>query len=294
MAQLTKLNDISIAQICVYTPALLVAILLASRHGFGRNAGWLFLILFSLIRILGAALELATINDPTNLNLIVASSTLQNVGLSPLILVMLGLVGRVLASISNNRVPFLQPRVLRLVQVLVLVGLILGIVGGSELSGIIAKSISQGGAPTSYTVPTESQAGLGLMIAGYGLLVIATLTLATEIRSADDGDKRLLGAVALALPFVLVRLIFSAIGTFNPSNPNFGQFNSGPDYPSYLIGMSVVMEMVAIIIFEAVGLTLRQVPKTDRRPTGAVPMTRFRGRNQQQAKYDQEQGVSQA
>lgn len=277
MTQLSELNRISIAELVIYLPALGVAIILALRHGFGRNAGWLYLILFSLVRILGAALELASMNDPTNTGLIVGGATLQSIGLSPLLLTMLGLLGRVLQSVNSNTNTILQPRMLRIVQILVLVGLILGIVGGSDTGSNISDAQSKG-VPFVYTVPAESLASVGLFIAGFVLLVLATVLLAIQIRHAEAGEKRLLLAVALALPFVLVRLIFAAFATFDSDNLNFRQFGGSSQYPDYLLGMAVVMEMVAVAIFETVGLLLRQIPKGERKPVGdSVPMGRFGG-----------------
>lgn len=168
---LTELNGISIAEIVVYIPIFAIAIFLALRHGFGRNAGWLFLVIFSTVRILGAALELATISDPTNVNLYVGSFTLQTIGLSPLVLVMLAFTARLSESINRTHTTLVNTRNLRLVQLLVLVGLILGIVGGSNMASKIPTSSSRSG--SSYAVPAESVAGLGLMIAGYGLLLVA-------------------------------------------------------------------------------------------------------------------------
>jgi hypothetical protein len=50
---------VSIAEIVFYVPSLCIAGLLAFRHGLGRNAGWLFLIIFCLARIIGPAIQLA-------------------------------------------------------------------------------------------------------------------------------------------------------------------------------------------------------------------------------------------
>jgi len=258
MAPLTELNKVSIAQIVVYTPALAVAVLLAIRHGFGRSSGWFYLILFSLVRILGAALQLATINDPSNIGLLVGASTLQSVGLSPLILVELGLLNRVLESIRLTRDTLVTPRMIRVVQIVVLVGLILGIVGGSELGDRLKEAVAQGN--LDYEIPTESVAGLGLMIAGFGLLVVASAMTATQVGAAEPGEKRLLLAIGLAAPFVLVRLIFSAIATFG-NNRDFRSVGGSGKYPDLLIGMAVVMEMCAVAIFEAIGLTLQKVSR---------------------------------
>lgn len=83
------------------------------------------------------------------------------------------------------------------------------------------------------------------------------MVLAIQIRSAEPGEKRLLLANAVALPFVLVRIIFSALGTFG-NNPNFRAVGGTSAYPNYLLGMSVIMEVIVVIIFEAVGLTLQK------------------------------------
>jgi hypothetical protein len=258
MAPLTELNKISIAQVIVYTPALAVAVLLAIRHGFGRSSGWFYLIIFSLVRILGGALQLATINDPSQTGLLVGANTLQSIGISPLILVMLGLLNRVLESIRLARDTIVTPNMVRFVQIVILVGLILGIVGGSELGDVISDAIASGN--LDYKMPTESVAGLALMIAGYVLLVVATAMTATQISSAEQGEKRVLLAIGLALPFVLVRLIFSSMATFS-NNRDFRGFLGTSRYPDLLVGMAVVMEMAAVAIFEIIGLTLQKVQR---------------------------------
>lgn len=269
MAQLSELNRISIAQICVYVPSLAVAVILAMRHGFGRSSGWFYLILFSIIRILGGALDLATMNDPTNISLHVGASTLQSAGVSPLILVMLGLLSRVLDSIRANRTTLIAPRHIRLVQVLVLVGLILGIVGGVQMGTSLSKAT--GGGNADYSVPTMSRAGLGLLIAGFCILTIASVFTGFQIGSAEPGEKRLLLAVALALPFVLVRVVYSALATYG-DDPNFRSFGGSSNYTNYLLGMAVIMEMLAVAVLEGIGLTLQKVT-VGRKGDTAVPLT---------------------
>jgi len=308
MAVLTILNRISIAEICVYTPFLLIALLLSSRHGFGRNAGWLYLILFSVIRILGSALALATLNDPTNVGLATGAATLQTIGLSPLILTMLGLLGRVLESVRHNRKTLLDPRALRFVQTLVLVGLVLGIVGGVRFGSDAAAAATRAARGGGYVAPairTESKAGLGLMVAGYAILAVATVLVGAQVRAAEPGEKRLLGAVAAALPFVLVRLVYSCIGTFGGPDANFralGAGGAGPLYADYFLGMAVIMEMAAVAVIEGVGLTLRAVPKGERTTFAqSVPLGRMRAARRVDAHkagehrgyaHEQESGVS--
>lgn len=273
MTTLTPLNKISIAQLIIYTPALMIAIILSIRHGYTRSSGWIYLTIFSLARILGAALQLATIAHPTDISLLVGATTLQSIGLSPLILCMLGLLSRVLDSIRRSKDTLITPRHIRLVQVLVIVGLILGVVGGSMMGDVIAAALENGS--MDYDVPAETRAGLGVMVAGFGILVVASLMSCLEVRAAEEGEKRLLLAIGLAMPFVLVRLVFAAMATFGDDR-DFRGFGGTGRYPDYLLGMAVVMEMVAVAILEGVGLTLR---KAGRVVEGErVEMTTGRGR----------------
>ena len=76
MTQPTTLNRIFIAEICVYTPSLAVAIVLAIRHGFRRSSGRFYLIPSFITRLLAASLQLATINSPVNAGLVVSATSL--------------------------------------------------------------------------------------------------------------------------------------------------------------------------------------------------------------------------
>ncbi|TLD32760.1 hypothetical protein PspLS_00516 [Pyricularia sp. CBS 133598] len=271
MIPLTELNRISIAEIIVYTPALVIAIILASRHGFKKASGWLYLILFALIRIIGAALDLASTQQPGYSSLASSTNALNNAGVSPLILVSVGLLMRVLVGLEKRLNTILQPRtLLRLIQLVVMIGLILSIVGGiqfgNELSDATSKQPVDVAALRSLSNPTESLAGTALMIVGFVALVLATALLSLQLRSVERGERRLIGAVAAALPFVLVRIIYATIATYHTWDPNFHWYMAGPNYYAYMIGMCVVMEMITIAILEAVGLTLQQLPGDRTKP----------------------------
>lgn len=265
MTQLTQLNRVSIAEVVVYTPYFLIGIYLSIRHGFRRSSGWFYLIMFSLARLLGAALQLATINSPDNMNLYIGAMTLEAIGLSPLILIGLGLLSRVLQSATRVRGAdslLLQPKMFRLVQLVLLAGLILGIVGGSQIGDEVGSDPSVTTSAQGYQIPTTSQAGTGCMIAGYGLLVLFAALMSVHVRHAEPGEKRLLLAIVLALPFVGVRMVYAALVTFDSQNPEFRQYGGSGDH-RYMIGMSVVMEMVAVLIYEVFGLLTQQRPKHD-------------------------------
>ncbi|KAI0395358.1 hypothetical protein F5Y17DRAFT_204816 [Xylariaceae sp. FL0594] len=258
---LTEHNNISIAQVVLYVPALAVAIFLCVKHGFGRSAGWLYLVIFSLSRILGASLQLATIADPGNLSLYFGSLTLQNIGISPLTLTLLALVNRVLASIENrsgSSGTIVNPRVLRLGQIVVLVGLILTSIGGSNSgTGYASTGV--------YAVSALTQAGLGLTIAGFALVVLATavIVLGGHVSSVEDGEKRVVLAVALSAPFLLVRILYSAIGVYGygaNNNKSLSAFSPFAGDVNVLLGMAVIEEIIVVFVIEAVGLTLKVRP----------------------------------
>ncbi|KAI1772404.1 hypothetical protein F4818DRAFT_171299 [Hypoxylon cercidicola] len=247
---LTEQNHISIAQIVIYVPSLLIAILLAIRHGIGRSSGWLYLIIFSLARLIGPSLQLATISDPTNIRLRIGAAILQNIGLSPLIMVQLSLIGRALGSIRKSTNPLVTEKRVHLIHLLALVGLVLGSIGGSNSGTNFGKT-------GTYTVSGLTQAGTGLFIAAYVLLVISTILVATQISDVEPGEKRLVLAVGLSLPFILVRLVYSAESVYG-HNPSFSQLTGNVNIQ---LGMAVIMEMIVVAICESIGMTLKKLPK---------------------------------
>ncbi|KAF4636800.1 hypothetical protein G7Y89_g1295 [Cudoniella acicularis] len=247
---LTYRDGISIGEIVVYIPALFIAIFLAIRHGFGRNSGWYFIILFSLARILGGALELATISNPTSIGLYTGSAILTNVGFSPLELATLGLLSRLLENINKTHKTILSPRVLNLIQLIITVGLILGIVGGVDAG-------SNYDTTGKFQPTTLNKAGTALFIASYVLTVIATIIASFSASHAESGEHRLLFAVAFSLPFLLVRLVYSVFSTFTHNK----DFNLLTGKPTVLLCMALLQELAVVIVFEAVGLTLKKLPK---------------------------------
>lgn len=87
-------SAISVVELIVYLPALFIAAYISFRHGFGRNAGWVFLILFSLARIIGSCCQIQVEHKPSK-NLFIATAIISSVGLSPLLLTSVGLLSRV-------------------------------------------------------------------------------------------------------------------------------------------------------------------------------------------------------
>lgn len=90
----TYREAISILQIIVYVPVLILGLTLNFRHGFAKSSGWFFLITLSLLRLIGAIYWLVYASHPSRG---VASTAIvcTSIGLSPLTLLCLGLLSRV-------------------------------------------------------------------------------------------------------------------------------------------------------------------------------------------------------
>ena len=247
---LTYRNGVSIAEIVVYVPCLATAIFLAIRHGFGRSSGWYFLIVLCLVRIIGPCMQLATISDPTNTSLYTGVSILQNVALSPLQLATLGLLSRLIESINKTHSSVIKTPMLKVVELLVLVGLILGINGGIKASDNYTNT-------GIYQVSPLTKAGTALFTVSFVFIVVASLATSFSVPHAEPGEKRIMMAIAISLPFLLVRLIYSIISTFG----HFKSFSLLTGSTTVLLCLAIIEEFVIVVVYEAVGLTLQKASK---------------------------------
>jgi hypothetical protein len=242
---LTYRNAVSIAELVGYIPAAFIATYLAIRHGFRGSSGWLYLIAFSLARIIGPCMQLATIKSPDNVNLYVGSAILNVIGLSPLQLATIGLLTRLLDSIHKSYNTFLHVGMFHVIQLIIMVGLILGIVGGID-AGNTFQTTGQ------YHPGSLNKAGTCLLIISYGLIVIFTAVIGIFISHAEAGEKRIYLAVVVALPILLIRIIYSALSTFSKNN----QYNVLTGSTTLFLCVCLLEEFIIVVIYEATGLTL--------------------------------------
>ena len=87
-------HAISVLQLAVYVPSLISAFFVVWRLGVSRSAGFIYLVLFALLRVAGAVCDLVTLNSPT-VGLYIASAVCSSIALSPLIMLCAGLLSRV-------------------------------------------------------------------------------------------------------------------------------------------------------------------------------------------------------
>jgi hypothetical protein len=245
-------SGLSVGEICIYSPAVLVGVYLAVRPGFGRNWGWFYLVLFCLARIIGPAMQLSTLHGPPKASLYEGYAILNNVAISPLQLLILGTLSRLLDSIHKTYNTFLKVWMLYIIYAAVVLGLILGIVGGIDAG----NSFEQGNASGQHLFHPGSlnKAGSIILITCYVAIVAITALISIFKSHIERDENRLYLAVVLALPFLLVRLVYTGFSTFS-YNPKFNILDGNT---TIFICMALIEELIIIIIFEVAGLMLRR------------------------------------
>lgn len=238
--------------IAMYVPFLLVSIKLASKYGMSRSDGWILLLIFCIMRVLGGSLLVAAEEvSPVNIGLYIGGYALESSGLSPLLVCTLGLLHSVFQTpdgLSSHH------RLFRLLQFLGLAALILTIIG-------ISNSSSDG---SNSSANTMRRVGVILFAVLYIALVGICVVLWTRIRFVMRYRKQLLMAVSVALPFLAVRTLYSILSTFSsssfattqPNTSDLAKFNivTG-EWQIYLV-MDMLMEYVIVIIYSVAGLVL--------------------------------------
>lgn len=87
-------ESLNVAELAIYLPLLFLTVSVIYRHGIHRQSGWIYLAIFCLIRIIGAALGIAGEKKPNNVSDLEWSAILGSVGISPLLLASIGLLKR--------------------------------------------------------------------------------------------------------------------------------------------------------------------------------------------------------
>ena len=93
MTAITYPDGIAIGKLIFYAPCLIASIYICFRHGLKKTSGWILLTVFAVLRIIGAASQLATISSKSDTPATIAAVT-SSIGLSPLLLATLGLLYR--------------------------------------------------------------------------------------------------------------------------------------------------------------------------------------------------------
>ena len=127
----------------------------------------------------------------------------------------------------------------RLIQLLISVGLILCIVGGTSSTSSTGKYVPQ----------TTTKVGVVLYLLALVAIFFITVVVTQKLSNAPSRDKWLAWAVIIAIPFVSVRLIYSLISVFAHNR----HFNLLTGSVVIHVFMALLEEMAVVVVYLAVG-----------------------------------------
>lgn len=93
MGTVTYRDATAVVQLIFFVPYLAAGLFLCHKHGWRRRGGWLIIVLFSLLRIIGASFQLTTISQPTR-SIYAGALVTESIGVAPLIGISIGMLGR--------------------------------------------------------------------------------------------------------------------------------------------------------------------------------------------------------
>ncbi|KAF2119624.1 hypothetical protein BDV96DRAFT_540673 [Lophiotrema nucula] len=266
---------VSVVELIFYIPTSIVALWICSRHGFRRSSGWIYTLLLCIIRIAGAICELSSWNNPSNTSLMHATIIIDSIGLSPLLLATLGMLSRFVDFINaSSSHPTLSTKHFRLIQILITVGLILSIAGGSSNS---TNSDGQ------LKVSTTSRVGIVLYIVAFVALVLVFFLSVLHSSIIPHNERRVPLAVLFALPFILVRLVYSACSVFLHNH----LFNIINGSVVVLVVMAVLEEFIVVVVYLILGFFVDKLDKSNQGPIASREWKNKRGKKHRGA-YDVE------
>ena len=168
----------------------------------------------------------------------------------------------------------------RFIQLLILVGTILGIVGATN------------GGSDPNSPAGESQAAVVLYVVTFAALALVLLLSARSTLLAPEGERIIVLAVALALPFIAVRILYSVLLVFVHS----GVFVRIGGPIAVRVCMATVEEFIVVAIYLFLGFRLAQLDSSEQgeiltRPWKAPRRNRRRhSRSARSGRYDSEHG----
>ncbi|KAK5443298.1 hypothetical protein LTS15_010833 [Exophiala xenobiotica] len=245
----TYADGIAVAEEVYYAPALLVSLYVTFKHGFSKGSGWIFLTIFCIIRIVGSAAQLATINktDPQTAETIALVCAV--LGLSPLVLSTLGILARVYYSMLKQPWNTIFSLVLlRAIQIPALVALILCIIGATNTND-----------PAQIYSQSIVHVGVILYAVVFAALVLLTGGAILGWRKTTRGELPLIIGISITLPFLAVRVLYALLAAFS----NDSKFNPATGSKTVMLFMDILQEMAVVLIYLATGVMAPAVPKAD-------------------------------
>lgn len=246
-------DTIAVVELIFYAPFLLLSAFVCYRHGFSRSSGWLYTLILCLIRLVGGICQFVSHSDHSA-GLLQTILILDSVGLAPLLLGTLGLLARFVDFVNANSTPRFTTRHFRILQLVLLIGTILAIAGGSNVS-VDSKG--------TFDMPTTSKIAVILYIVGFSGIVVLYVMSLPQTSVVPNKERRIPIAIGLALPFIVVRLTYSVLSVFVHNR----LFSVATGSATVRLGMAVVEEFVVVAIYVILGIL---VDKLDASSKGLI------------------------
>lgn len=154
---------------------------------------------------------------------------------------------------AHGKANFFTLKHFRLIQLLITLGLILSIAGGTS------GSTEPNG---SVKVATTAKVGIALYIVAFVALTVVCFASSLHVSNVPIKEGRVPLAVVVALPFIAVRLVYAILTVtfhdhlFNPVNGDV----------LVLVVMSVVEEFTVVAIYLLLGFSVDRLSEVERGP----------------------------
>lgn len=256
---------LAIAELVFFAPALCIALFVVLRHGFSRQQGWFYLVLLSLLRIVGySCLLYAENNNDPSTGLLEAYFICTSIGTAPLLLAWMGFLMRINQGMVWKGVSLNAFRPLHIIS---LVALVIAIIGGSDEGG---ASVDSSDYTTGRALRRAAALIWLLMYFALGAIALWTLHHRSHVMPME---RALLNVCVIVLPFILVRMLYTVITAFAGSGSVF-YFRAINVWIEAF--MQFLMEAIVVACFVTAGLMTPQAPK--REPTDADKAEQGRAR----------------
>jgi len=247
MPKLDTRGDISAATIAFYVPVAALTLALTIRYGLRRDAGWIFLFVFSLVRIAGGALLVAAeLVTPQKTSLYTAAYILQSVGLSTLLLATIGFIGLV-GQHAFSESPKMS-RTLRLIGALTIAAMAIAIAGGVNQYSSKHSDVTTG--------RTLRRVASVIFAVAFVLIVIVHIASWSYRYVIMKHRRTLLVGISFALPFLGVRVAYGILSAWSAASPTLARFDAITGKWIFFLVMGLVMEYCVTLIYLLTGTTI--------------------------------------
>lgn len=248
---------IAIVDLVYFVPALVLAILVSVRHGFSKQLGWASMIMLSLFRIGGGISTIVAVYHPS-VGAFTAAFVMDSFGLVSLIIGLHGFGNRLNAGMSGYQYP---ERLFRLSHLAMMAGI------GLTIAGVV--DVTDGNPANDHQGWTYRKAGMGIFIAILALVGLAISGIVARSRQLAPAERPLLIATAISLPLVIVRLIYSALVTFQYDPAVFNSTGTSTRAVAARVCMTTVVEFIVVALWLVAGFRIPRLPKQGRTPPAA-------------------------